>query len=77
MTSDDRDLVIREFADAEAALLDHVAALETEREAYRLLAQLAIHALYAITHAPIHEQHERLLDEHRHLREQIMSEALA
>jgi hypothetical protein len=43
---DYRDLVIEELADSEAALLDQIVDLVRERDAYRLLAQQAIHALH-------------------------------
>ena len=46
---DYRDLCIADLAQSEAALCERNAALEREREAYRLLAQEAIHALHALT----------------------------
>lgn len=45
MSRDYRDAVIETFADTEAALLERVVELTIERDAYRLIAVQAVHAL--------------------------------
>ena len=49
MTRDHRDLVIEALADSEAALLGRLEELETERAAYRVVAQESLHALHRLT----------------------------
>jgi hypothetical protein len=63
----DRDLVIRALADSEGELLDQIVALTSARDAYRLLAQQAIHALHAVQvrERRLHDQLTRLRDAYR------------
>jgi hypothetical protein len=74
MSGDHRDLVIAELADSEAALLERVASLESDVVAYRSLALAALDALHDLTvqRDRLREQHHRLLDEYRRLRESIL-----
>jgi hypothetical protein len=58
---DHRDLVIAQFADDEAALLDDFVELVRERDAYRELAQEAIQAIHRLAAARRRDR-ERLLD---------------
>lgn len=73
------DLVIEALALSEAELLQRVADLEADVAVYRELAQAGIHELHELTlsHERLRDQHQRLLDEYRHLRVQIMSAAVA
>ncbi len=66
MSSDYRDIVIEELADAEALLLERVESLEEDVQSYRLLAQEAIHALHDLARERDRrrERHHRLLDEY-------------
>jgi hypothetical protein len=59
---DHRDLCIEALADSEAALLARIEELETERAAYRVLAQESLHALHALT-----RKYDRLTDRLRAL----------
>jgi hypothetical protein len=71
---DYRDTVIEELAASEAALIERVVVLEADRQAYRALAQAAIHSLHALTGERDRgraTQH-RLLHEYRELREQTV-----
>lgn len=74
MSGDYRDLAIETLADAEAELLDRVVDLMIERDAYRLLAQQAIHRLRELTveRDQLRASHHRLIDEYRTLRAQII-----
>ena len=58
---------------------DRRAELAAERDHYRLLAQAFGDALHDLTveHDRHREQHRRLLDEYRHLREAVMERSAA
>jgi predicted nuclease with TOPRIM domain len=75
--ADYRDLVIEMLADAEAALLEHVASLEADVATYRELTCAAFDALQRLTHQHdrLREQHQRLLDEYRSFRERTLLNA--
>jgi hypothetical protein len=71
-------MVIEELALAEAELLERVAHLEADLDAFRMLAQEAIHALASLTSQldQLRRQHHHLLDECRTLRAQIRLHAV-
>lgn len=60
-------------------LLDLVVELTVERDAHRLVAQQAIHALHALgnEHNRLQDRHRRLIDEYRALRVQLLRGAAA
>jgi hypothetical protein len=70
-TPDHRDLVIKELADSEAALLDHLTDLELDRDAYRELALATFDALVALTekYQELHAEHDQLKQTFRFFRE--------
>ena len=74
---DHRDVVIEWFAADEQDLLERLASVEDDRETYRALAQEAIHALAEETrrHAATRAALARERDQHRALREQILTNA--
>lgn len=76
---DYRDLVIAQFADDERQLLERLASAEDDRDAYRALAQQAIHSLHDLTarHERLRELHARLADDYRHLRVQLLTKVWA
>lgn len=67
---DYRDLVIAELAENEAALQERVVSLTADVDAYRLMAQRAIHALAEVTneYERLRTQHHRLAEEYRYYR---------
>jgi hypothetical protein len=69
---DYRDMVIEVLADSEAELIDRVVELTSANSTEREVRQAAIHHLADVTGqlARLREQHHRLLDQYRHLREQ-------
>jgi hypothetical protein len=79
VTRDCRDIVITDLADAEAALLECLAWITADRNAFRVLAQQAIHQLHheAQQLRKLRAQHHRLLDEYRHLRAQLIRRGVA
>lgn len=76
---DFRDLVIADLAADEAKLVERLALAGADRDAWREMAQAAIHELADITqqHRRLREQHHRLLDEFRTVRAQTMRRAVA
>lgn len=68
------DLVIKDLADAEAELREHVVALEADVGAYRMLIHAALDALHNLTQQLERERdsHRRLIDEYRAHRERVM-----
>ena len=68
MTRDHRDLVIEHLVDSEAALLDQIVALTAERDAFRALAQEALHYI-----RNLHAAHQRLRAEFRACRAATIS----
>ncbi|MBI2187321.1 MAG: hypothetical protein HYU37_09430 [Acidobacteria bacterium] len=70
----ERDAVIEALADSEAALREGVVELTVERDAYRLVAVQALHRLHDMAQQldRLREQHRRLGDEYRALREQTV-----
>jgi hypothetical protein len=72
---DYRDLVIEILADSEAMLLSWIEDLISDRDAYRLLAQHAIHHCHAqyAQLTRLRTGHERLIAEYRVLREQTIT----
>lgn len=77
--SDSHDLVIDMLADSEAALMDGLVDLVIERDAYRLVAQQAIHALHDLARERdrLRAAHDRLIDEYRTLRARIVQREIA
>jgi hypothetical protein len=77
MASDYRDIALEHFAADERELLERLASVEDDRETYRCLAQETLHALAEETrrHAATREQLARERDQHRTLREQIMTKS--
>ena len=71
---DYKDLVIEMLADSEAELCERNASVEADRDTYRMLAQEAIHALHhqTITLDRLRASHQRLIDDYRRLREQVL-----
>jgi hypothetical protein len=67
---DSADLVIEMLADSEAELIDRVVDLMIERNAYRTLAQHAVHALHDMTieRDRLRTSQHRLINEYRPLR---------
>lgn len=76
---DPRDLLIEVLAHRECGLLDQIVAITIDRDAYRTLALAAIGGLQAKTaeFGRLRAAHERLRDEYRQLREQIMRQVAA
>ena len=64
------DMVLEELALSEAGLLERAGEPEADRDAYRMLAQQAIHQRHAVTQrlCRLRAQHCRLIDEYRTLR---------
>ncbi len=79
MDREHRDLVIEALADSEAALIEHVVALESERDSFRDLAHAAAGQLHDLTlqQRRLRAAHHRLLDEYRCLRAKLLSETQA
>ncbi len=74
---DARDMALEALADSEAALVEQIGELRADRDAYRAVAQQAIHALHALTvecHR-LRARHSRLIDEYRYLRTQTIRQA--
>jgi len=69
--------VSAELADSDEILHERIASLEEDVQCYRLLAQQAIHALYEFTKRveASRARYERLVDEYRTLREQVLKDA--
>lgn len=59
---------------ASAIFQERIASLEEDVQCYRLLAQQAIHALHTLTKRvdTSRDRYERLVDEYRALREQVL-----
>lgn len=59
------------------ALMDEILRLMAERDAYRMVAQQAIHHCHEkhLDSVRLRASHERLLDEYRALREQVLARA--
>lgn len=73
-----RDLAIEALADEQIGLEDQIVHLTADRDAYRELAQRAIERVHSLTATVnrLREQHQRLVDEYRALRERTMRDAL-
>ena len=73
------DLVIHTLADSEAALIERVRDLAAERDTYRELAQVAMHAIHDLTRERdrLRRQHHHLLGEYRAHRVRTMPQAEA
>lgn len=71
---DYRDAVIETLAEAEATLADKIVALTSERDAYRLVAQQAIHICHAqyVELRGLSARYKRLLRDFRALRSQLL-----
>lgn len=65
------------LAASEAELVERIAVLTLERDAYRDLAQLAVHKLHGGQEElrRLREQHHRLIDEYRALRAELLQAA--
>ena len=70
-------LLLEEFGAREAASLEDRVDAILDAQAYRTLAQEALHVLYRQhrKYDRLYEQHERLVEEYRYLREQVLLEA--
>lgn len=77
--ADIRDVAIETVTDHERLLIERLASVEADRDAYQLVAREAIHALHHLMrdHDRLRQQHYRLLDEYRSLREKTLREVMA
>jgi len=69
--TDYRDIVIADLSDENALLREYIESLQADVCAYRELAQQALHRLH-----DQQEEFRRRDDQHRHLREQVMRDAV-
>lgn len=78
-TSRVSELVIQALAAENAELRERLDNVQDDVVTYREVTQQAIHALHDITEAQarLRQQHERLIEEYRRLREQIIRSVAA
>ena len=79
MTRNHRDLTIADLAASEAEFIDQIVELTASRDAFRELAQQAIHTLQDLTvkRDQLRVQHQELIAEYRALREQTTRQMVA
>jgi len=77
MSRDLRAVVVEHYAAGEQQLLERLASVEEDRDCYRELLVTSLDQLHDLkrSHERLRDQHARLVDEYRHLREQVMTTA--